>query len=329
MSEKENSLRKILLLAAALICIIAGEPASVYAGLPKQAVDCFKQGNSYFKNSSFKLAADQYNSALKALPGDPELIYRRDYCLNKIGLCPNFKDFRNYDGLFFDPALSLIDRGSSEFEEQNFANAILLFNQALKQNPGSALAHVDRATVYCEMKEYQKAIYDYDQAIRMRPHYAKAYQGRGNIFNLLGDYRKARTDLDTAINLNPVFGLAYYNRGIVRSKQRDFKGAIDDYSKALKCNDNPRRADSYYMRALAKLEISNARGAEQDLRSTLSISPNHRAAYATLSDLTRPPQQQSPSYDIPFMSASEQASLRTYGNIYKSHEWDSGKRNDY
>ncbi len=45
----------------------------------------------------------------------------------------------------------------------------------------------------------------------------------------------------------------YYDSGIEKANSRDYQGAIKEFDKAIKLN--PKLADAYYNRGLAKIEL--------------------------------------------------------------------------
>ncbi|MGJ5815263.1 hypothetical protein [Paludibaculum fermentans] len=76
--------------------------------------------------------------------------------------------------------------------------------------------------------QYQAAIAELGEAIRMEPGYALAYNARGFAWYLLHDLSSAIADLDRAIALNPNYANAYRNRAVVRKAAGDLPGAEAD-----------------------------------------------------------------------------------------------------
>ncbi|QOY86573.1 carboxypeptidase regulatory-like domain-containing protein [Paludibaculum fermentans] len=76
--------------------------------------------------------------------------------------------------------------------------------------------------------QYREAIAELGEAIRMEPGFALAYNARGFAWYLLHDLSSATADLDRAIALNPNYANAYRNRAVVRRAAGDLPGAEED-----------------------------------------------------------------------------------------------------
>ena len=87
-------------------------------------------------------------------------------------------------------------------------------------------------TEYLEQEQYNQAIVDFDEAIRLDPQYAKVYSNRGLAYINLGQYERAILDYDEAIRLDPQYGNAYYNRGIAYENLGQQEQADLDFAKA-------------------------------------------------------------------------------------------------
>jgi tetratricopeptide (TPR) repeat protein len=72
------------------------------------------------------------------------------------------------------------------------------------------------------------AIADYDEAIRLNPGDALAFRKRGVARAAKGDYDGAIADYDQAIRINPQYASAYYRRALARRAKGDLRGAIAD-----------------------------------------------------------------------------------------------------
>ena len=67
-------------------------------------------------------------------------------------------------------------------------------------------------TEYLEQEQYNQAIVDFDEAIRLDPEYANAYFNRGTAYNKLGQHERAILDFDAYIALEPHDATGYFGR---------------------------------------------------------------------------------------------------------------------
>jgi len=80
--------------------------------------------------------------------------------------------------------------------ENKYAESIEQFNEAIRLDPGLALAYNGRGFARYLLRQYAEAILDYDRAIRLNPSYSNAYMNRSNARRVVGD--KAGADADMA-----------------------------------------------------------------------------------------------------------------------------------
>ena len=97
-----------------------------------------------------------------------------------------------------------------------------MFTRAIESgrlsNKQLATAYVGRGICLHRLEEYALAVVDYDQAIRLEPKYARAYYQRGRAFKLMGRLERAVEDFSTAIRLNRKLYMAYLHRAVVYYK---------------------------------------------------------------------------------------------------------------
>lgn len=77
-----------------------------------------------------------------------------------------------------------------------------------------------------------EAILDFNQALKQYPNYAYTYNNRGFAYYRKREFDKAKIDLTRAIEIEPGYANAYYNRGITHYLNREYKKAFLDMQKA-------------------------------------------------------------------------------------------------
>lgn len=98
-----------------------------------------------------------------------------------------------------DLADAYINRGQAHYVRQEYDFAVANFDQAIRLDPGFALAFGNRANVWSIQKDYGRAIADYTRALRLDANFPAAYTGRGLIYEEQGDLISARKDYLAAI----------------------------------------------------------------------------------------------------------------------------------
>lgn len=120
--------------------------------------------------------------------------------------------------------------------------------------------------------DWAGAILLYDQAITQDPGYAQAYLLRGDAYKQLGDLTQAISNYDTAISIDPNMSTAYNNRGLAHSELSNASEALQDFSKAIELS--PTFGLAYRNRADLQLEAGNWAAASLDLQVYLTLIPN-------------------------------------------------------
>ena len=120
--------------------------------------------------------------------------------------------------------------------QEKFAEAVILFDQAVKLKPDFAEAYDRRGVARTKMLQYGSALRDIRHAIELRPEFADAYIHRANICYFLQEYKQAINNYSRAIELEPNYGKAYFNRALVELMIGEKKKAHKDLIMALDLN---------------------------------------------------------------------------------------------
>jgi lipoprotein NlpI len=150
--------------------------------------------------------------------------------------------------------------------------AIAACDEAIQQNPKSAVNFNNRGFEYRRKGDNDKALADFNKALELDPKYAVAYNGRGALYRDIGDMGRAFTDFNKAIDANPKYDLAYLNRALTYFYRGDSDKALADFNQTVELD--PKNA-SYVL----WLDIANKR----------SKLPSRLEAATTQVDMTRWP----------------------------------------
>lgn len=141
-----------------------------------------------------------------------------------------------------------VNRGGEHLQKGQFDLAIADFTQAVKINPGDAVAYHNRGVAQERSGRYDLAIADATKALELNPKLAEAYSGRGTAFEGQGRYDQAIADCTQALAINPRYAQAYHNRGVAYERTGQYDQAIADLSQALEIN--PKFAEAYSNRGV-------------------------------------------------------------------------------
>lgn len=120
--------------------------------------------------------------------------------------------------------------------------------------------------------DYDGAIADFSRAISFEPSNSGYYLIRANAKERKRDYAGATADYTRAIEFaREDKDVIYIVRAEAREQAGDLDGAIADYTRAI--GINPKFADAYHGRGLAKRKKGDASGAAADLARARQLTP--------------------------------------------------------
>jgi tetratricopeptide (TPR) repeat protein len=96
------------------------------------------------------------------------------------------------------PASHYYHRGSDYMIEEEYDQAILCFDKAIKINPRSYMAYFGRGNAYFEKGKFDLAISDYTKGIEIAPGHYLLHNNRSVAYYHKGEYDKAWEDVHKA-----------------------------------------------------------------------------------------------------------------------------------
>ncbi len=131
-----------------------------------------------------------------------------------------------------------IERGIALLDEDEYEQAILVFNKAIELYPDESAAYFYRGLSYGRSGEYDKAITDFSVTINLKPDNKRAYYNRGFIYERKEEYDRAIADYSEAIELDHAYALAYEHRAVAYKLQGMEARAIADLEKCIEVSQD-------------------------------------------------------------------------------------------
>jgi tetratricopeptide (TPR) repeat protein len=178
---------------------------------------------------------------------------------------------------YYDAAQTYVWRDSDE--------AIRLFSEAIRLDPGMKDAYYERADLYWEQAEYDLAVTDYRTLLGLDPaepaelHYfvGLIYLERGEEEERPADYDLAIEEFDRAIEIDPDYADAYFERGNAYLYQEENEQALADYNRVLQIDTE--YADAYYNRGWVLSLQGEWHSAIAEYSKYLALEPDDMYAY--------------------------------------------------
>jgi tetratricopeptide (TPR) repeat protein len=175
---------------------------------------------------------------------------------------------------FSQSAKDLTQVGRELYEKNEFMEAILNLNKAIKVDPNYSPAYYLRGNIKDNFDDRHGAMKDYNIAVEKNPKFADAFFARGNVKMKLQDYYGAIADYSAAILINENYIEAYFNRGKAKQFLLAYEDAINDCTKIIEIN--AANIDAYYMRGILRINFGDMQNGCLDLSKAGELG-DHKA----------------------------------------------------
>ncbi|MCI5056139.1 MAG: tetratricopeptide repeat protein [Flavobacteriales bacterium] len=153
------------------------------------------------------------------------------------------------------------------------AEAIQDLDKAIKYHPDS-LSYFDlRAYAYSYVGDFIGAIRDYTTVMRYGGDSVKYLLLRSEAKMNEGDYKSAVEDCDKVIKIQPRSFVPYKQKGMIYLIAKNEESALHQLNRALELN--PKDAESYFFRTIAKIKKRDLPGASQDYKQAVRFDPDY------------------------------------------------------
>ncbi|XP_024959887.1 suppressor of RPS4-RLD 1 isoform X1 [Cynara cardunculus var. scolymus] len=173
-----------------------------------------------------------------------------------------------------------LSRGIAQVNEGQYARAISIFDQILREDPTYPEALIGRGTAYAFKRELDSAIADFTKAIQSNPSAGEAWKRRGQARAALGESVEAIADLTKSLEFEPDSADILHERGIVNFKLKDFYAATEDLSACVKLDKDNKSAYTYL--GLALSSVGEYKKAEEAHMKAIQVDQKFLEAWGHL-----------------------------------------------
>jgi arylsulfatase A-like enzyme/Flp pilus assembly protein TadD len=138
---------------------------------------------------------------------------------------------------------NLLHQGLLEADEQNYREAIPLFEQILKAEPKIALANLQLGRAWNSLGDYNKALPWLQKAVELTPQSVEAHYELGAALGEIGDWTGSAKQLETAVAQDPSSDEMHFYLGSAYEEIDCTGDAMKQYQAALDLNPDNYRAN--------------------------------------------------------------------------------------
>lgn len=176
-----------------------------------------------------------------------------------------------------ESAEDLLTRGQALNAQNNYAEALLLFERAAQLAPGSFGVWFNLGLVRNELNRFAEALPAHDRATTLNPSSAAAWSNKGVALRNLGRTDEALSAYDRALTLDPNSMTTWLNRGIALGSLEHHAEAAAAFDHVL-AND-PNLAQAWYNKGVALSSLEDYQGALAAFDHALALTPDLATAW--------------------------------------------------
>jgi len=118
-------------------------------------------------------------------------------------------------------------------EDENFSDALKLYDLALKEDPDNVSILIDKGATLQNMGKIKLAIRSYDKALEISPENIDALLNKGSTLHSDEKYIQAIACYDSALKIDKKCAMALAYKGLSLGEMGELKEAIKHFKKAL------------------------------------------------------------------------------------------------
>lgn len=142
------------------------------------------------------------------------------------------------------------EKGMAQYREENYEEALVLFEKAYKNNPNDPQAALYLGHTYREMQYYPEAVKYYKEALKLDPGAKDIKYLLADVLYGMGSYDEALSVIDEAINQGVKPAQSAYLKGLILAKLKRNGEASDSFKKAKELDPSLAQQADFQIAAL-------------------------------------------------------------------------------
>jgi tetratricopeptide (TPR) repeat protein len=157
-------------------------------------------------------------------------------------------------------------RGNALYDQKRYAEALAPYERATTLKPDNAIFWSNRGGALNGLKRYDDALAAIERALTLNPNYANAWNLKGLVLSNLNRSDESPEAYDCALAINPKFYIAYQNKATALNTLKRYEEALTVADQAISLDTN--RPGGWQRRATALRGLGrNAEAAEAERRA--------------------------------------------------------------
>ncbi len=247
---------------------------------PQDVHSWFQCGELHAERREHRQAIDAFTAVLCLEPNDWEAYRQRGLCYGHCGEVDKaIADQTKAIELAPDDPQAYCHRADLYRLRDDLDRAFTDYTAAIDRTKDRSLAggaYRGRGMIALHWQKYNQAIQDLTRALEYDPADSTAQRARCLAYLRNGEWTNALLDAEELIQHNTDDHVAYKLRGQAYMGLKDYRRAHEDFSRALR---KGRDAETFYLRARAKVHLGDIQEAIFDCNDATAINPHLAGAF--------------------------------------------------
>lgn len=191
--------------------------------------------------------------------------------------------FNSSTNSYQDEGMKMYVRGTTRLQEQNYSEALVYLNRAVKLRPDLAEAFHNLGFAYEKSNDVSNAVKAYEKAIQLKPDYATALNNLGYLLATSEqDTKRAVPLCQRAVGLQPNSANFRDSLGWALYKSGKNQEAVKQFKIALKID--PNFVKSHFNLGLVEYTLNNYQNAIACFQNVIRLNASNVKVYVSLGD---------------------------------------------
>ncbi len=176
------------------------------------------------------------------------------------------------------PTEEYLQQGRDKLSEQRYAEALSLFEEALRIDPSLHEAWNAKGVAAFELAQHTQALNAFNKAIELAANDYRYFYNRGNVQRKLNAHLAAYEDYTTALALDTTHYEVYLNRALTQVALKKITESLADFDRAARLTDFG-VAEVLLYRGKVLLRLLDFQAALEDFQQVIALDERNAEAW--------------------------------------------------
>ena len=166
----------------------------------------------------------------------------------------------------------LLEKGIYQFRQENYDEALVTFEEVVKEEPTSSLATYYLGLTYKRMEDYLNAKKYLEESLSLKPKIKNALIELIDLFYRLGEYDEAKKWIDVAEKADIRPAQSQFLKGLTLQKTGEYEQSVEAFNEAKNLDERLEQSANYQI-GISYIKMNRYHDAKEALENVYVIDP--------------------------------------------------------